>query len=508
MPPARRTARWRRAKLVTGFLVVAAAGWWLSPDVYGGSDVPANPTSPVIDPTHGDIPASELDAFLAALDRSADEGLEREDFAYSRLVDARRAPSADSRQALEDSFRTFVHVLQRGRVEPSSLGSGWERLDRSQSSDDAALFDQFRAGEPVAYETLGPQEQRFRALKEALARYRVLGRSGGWPVLSLDSTPDDIIRRLGLEGDAGEGADEQARMSSALTRYQSRHGIHTDGKLGRETLASLNVPVDDRIRTIVLNLERWRWLPRTLEPRRVEVNIPSFELAGFNAGRPELRMRAVVGKDDQPTPILRSEITSIDVNPDWEAPRSIAVKEILPHLKRDPRYLEREHIELLDRSGSPVSAPSDWSSYSEDNLPFRFRQVPGPWSVVGPLKFAFANHYGVYLHGTPSPGLFARDTRGLSHGCVRLEDPLRLAEFASAGTDWPRERIAGALEAGELKTLRVSEPLPLYLTYWTAWVDDAGVVHFADDVYRGDAALLRALEDWSHQRAGQPRTST
>ena len=220
----------------------------------------------------------------------------------------------------------------------------------------------------------------------------------------------------------------------------------------------------EAVEQIAMNMERWRWLPRELPARYLLVNIPAFQLDAIENGKSVLAMRVVTGKKDNPTPVLTDEMTSVVFSPYWNIPPDIVTKEILPKLETDPAYLERNNMEV-DESGE------------------RYRQRPGRGNSLGQVKFVFPNHYNVYLHGTPSQKLFDRVERDFSHGCVRLERPLDLAKYVLRDQpEWTEERIVTAMDSGNEQSVKLAQPLPIYLVYFTAW-EENGALRIVPDVY-------------------------
>jgi len=449
-----------------------------------------------------------IERYLIAIEQSESFGFDREDFQYSALRDGLRAPDEEFVNMLEDSFRTFVRALIRGRVEPRALGPGWERSESAKSLDTAGLMRRFFAGERIDYDSLNPQDVRFTRLVRALSKYRELALGGGWPELPKHPTVEELAHRLRIEGDLEEESTEKEAVLEALARFQRRHGLEPDGVIGKQTLEALNIPIAERVRQIELNLERWRWMPSVLESNYVEMNIPTFQLTVFEQQRPVFTTKAIVGTPARPSPVLHSNISAVEVNPNWNVPESIASRELLPLLKRNPSYALQNHMIILDEEGNEAPPPRSWESYSAQNFPFRIRQVPGPWNSVGPIKFVFANGYGVYLHGTPAKNLFNKVSRRFSHGCVRLEDPLGLAANVFAGSEWTRANLQQLLDSGMTKTIALPNPVSLYLTYWTAQGNEDGTVLFADDIYEGDSKLDRAIKRWHHQRLALYHTRT
>ena len=246
---------------------------------------------------------------------------------------------------------------------------------------------------------------------------------------------------------------------------------------------------DSAARRVAANLERWRWLPRDFGDRYVMVNTPAFELMVSEGGRHTLTSRVIVGRCDWPTPIVSGDITHVVLSPSWRVPASIAAQEILPLVRADTAYLERNGFAVYGPDGARVARPdtSQWASY-------RLMQAPGPTNPLGRVKFFFANDYGVYLHDTPGAGLFETCPRAFSHGCVRVERAVELAALLLRDGRWPRDSLVAAAAAGRERWLTLPGAVPVHLVYFTAWVDETGTLELYDDVYGWDALLLHALE--------------
>jgi len=241
------------------------------------------------------------------------------------------------------------------------------------------------------------------------------------------------------------------------------------------------------LQTIQKNIERWKNLS-VLEDQYLEVNIPSFTLSVFKGPRVSESYRVIVGKPSDPTPILRGEVSYLELNPYWEVPHQIAVKEILPELKKNRNYLAKNHMELFSLEGERLD-PSlvNWIAIDGRNFRYHIHQVPGPWCAVGKIKFVFPNQYSVYLHGTPNQNLFEKERRCFSHGCVRVENPLSVASFLLQDTEWTEEKIQTAIDSGKTRRIVLKKPMPIYLSYWTVSVDPDGAISYSPDVYGLDA---------------------
>ena len=268
--------------------------------------------------------------------------------------------------------------------------------------------------------------------------------------------------------------------------------------MGAADFEALDVPAADRVRQIELNLERWRWLPDTLGERHVIVNIPEFVLRVMERGRVVSSMRVIVGKPENPTPVLSAALRYVVFNPLWHVPARIAANEVLAEIQKDPDYLARNNIRVYDGTErgahelDPYAIP--WHLLTPDDLPYAFRQDPGPENPVGHVKFMCPNPFDVYLHDTPGGALFKRRVRAFSHGCVRVEQPLALAEFVLRGRpEWDLKGIQAAIDTSSNFAVTVPEAIPVHIFYFTAWVDDDGAVQFRRDLYGLDDLLDRAL---------------
>lgn len=425
--------------------------------------------------------ADALQQLLAMLGDAGSHGLRPSDYHYAALM--RAGGPAELELLASDAFITYALHLARGKVREERI-AGWhvERPD----PDLRARLVRAAAGDPAsAVEDLLPQHPGYDRLRSALQRYRAIARGGGWPDVpdgpSLrrgDSGPRvaALRARLAATGDlasaGGDGFDED--LAAALRRFQSRHGLDADAIAGPATRAALNVSAAQRVAQIELNLERWRWLEPTLGDRYVLVNIAGFEAALYDHDRRTLGMRAVVGTRYRRTPIFSDAIRYIVFSPYWNIPASIAREEIRP---KGRSYMRRNNIEVAGGG--------------------RLRQRPGPENALGRVKFMFPNRFNVYLHDTPARELFARSARSFSHGCIRLEKPLALAEALLRRQGWTMEEIEEATRRSTPRTVNLDEPVPVHILYWTAWVDENGTTQFRRDVYGRDPAVARALRQTS-----------
>jgi murein L,D-transpeptidase YcbB/YkuD len=352
-----------------------------------------------------------------------------------------------------------------------------------------------------------PPQPEYARLKAALAVYRKLGEEGGWGRLP-DAAPSDfeqgagaaqaLRRRLQFE-DATLPAF--ANLADAVKRFQVLHGLVPDGRVGKKTLAELNVPAAARAMEIASNMERWRWLPRTFEPDFIAINVPDARLALTLDGKKVLESVVVVGRPRDPTPILRAEGAGVTLNPPWNVPASIARREILPKLKANPSYLVSQDMVLMDGPpGDPHGLHIDWRAIPSGTFPYRIRQHPGPKNSLGTIKIELPNRFDVYLHDTPAKGAFARPVRDISHGCVRVQQILPLASYALAANLDAITAIDQQIAAGETKYLPFQRRLPVYFLYWTAFSGTDGTLQFRPDIYDRDKRLIAALRVPALQR--------
>ncbi|TVR82732.1 MAG: peptidoglycan-binding protein [Rhodospirillales bacterium] len=362
--------------------------------------------------------------------------------------------------------------------------------------------------------SLAPPHPAYQRLRAALAEHRARAADGAaWPAFPDGPTlrrgdSDERVRLLrdvlARTGDGGpatmalQPALFDGALEDAVTAFQERHGLTPDGVVGPKTRAALDVSLAARIRQIEINMERWRWMPRDLGEPHVLVNMAGFELSMVEGGDEVLGMRVVVGLPYRSTPVFSGKITYLEFNPYWNIPHSIATKDMLPRVQQDPSYFDAQGIRVFTGWGSEALELDpwmiDWWAFSRGNFPFRLRQDPGPKNALGRVKFMFPNRFAVYLHDTPSPELFRRAVRTFSSGCIRVEKPADLAHRLLAhNRGWSPERIAETMQGGPRRIVTLNRPVPVHLTYLTAWSSADGTVHFRDDIYGRDAVLSNAL---------------
>jgi murein L,D-transpeptidase YcbB/YkuD len=476
--------------------------------------------------------AQKLVELLAGLDS---EGLEPADYRPDELARTLRAASdgeagvrpEDVEVGLSWAALLAASDLRYGRVSPQAVASRWlvarERIDLPAFLEKALADGDLAA----SFATLDPQHPQFAGLLEAFRRYREIAAKGGWPTV-----PKGPVLKEGELGDAARlralaqrlqaesflaavPADLAAAPAGAKARYgkeladgvrafQATRTVEVDGSLGPATQEELNVPVAKRVHQLALNLERWRWVPDDFGARAVVVNLPGYTLDVEESKRSVMSMRVVVGEEGWETPVFSDRIRYLVLNPYWNVPTNLFQKEVLPALQRDPGYLAEHGMEVVDgeRDDSPVVSPARaYEVGSGSGL--RLRARPGADNPLGKVKFMFPNKYDIYLHDTPADALFAKADRSESHGCIRLERPVELAEYLMRDDPkWGGGLLEAAIEGGETKSVSLPQPVPVYLLYFTAAPREDGTVAFYEDIYDLDRAHGQAWVAAASTRPG------
>jgi len=447
-----------------------------------------------------------------ALAKAGDEGLASLPL-HLKTVGARiesgKPPAiAEGDLLLTDAVMRYAAALRGQRVDPSDIEDDW--FVPTPNFDAVEFVSKHHDDIVAALAALEPGYNGYRLLRDQLVKLRAQS-AADWPKVpsgptirpgDVDSRIPYVRRRLIATGELADGnADSTVYdlvLALAVERFQAHNGLDADGALGPRTILTLDVSPAQRARAVALNMERWRWLPSHLEDRHIFVNVPAEELMVVDGGKVVLEMRAIVGDVDHPTPALHARLTSLVLNPFWRVPASIATDEILPQLQRNPGYLAANDLELVSDkfvSGSPESQGAGIAWKSMTKMPWPVRQRPGSDNALGRIKFNLPNDDDIYLHDTPKHKLFARYDRALSHGCVRIENADALALYLLQDKGWTREQLDTAIATGETKSVAVSKSVPVWLLYFTAWVDGEGTLQFRDDLYERDQRLAVALTE-------------
>ncbi|MDD3814534.1 MAG: L,D-transpeptidase family protein [Desulfocapsaceae bacterium] len=461
----------------------------------------------------------KAEILFSVLKDSEMDGLIPEEYNVQRLTSLWNGKTAEELIELDTqltlSFLMYAHDAQNGRVHSGRSEAVLKNSDKAPQFDGLTLvkaallapdLKQFLAA-------LLPSHKYYRNLRAALQRYRNLAAAGSWPLVKPGKTihPGEedariptIWQRLRIEGfiqsEAPKTPVYDEMLVQAINQFQLHHGLNKDGVIGKATITAMNISVEQKIKKIILNLDRWRSEPHDLGKKYVLVNVAGFTLEGISNDTVILEMGVIVGTQQHETPLFTDQIQYIDLNPYWNIPPSIARNEMLGELIKNPYYLNSNHIRLFsDRTSEAREINSlsiNWKQVSPKKMgQFKLRQDPGKWNALGAIKFVFPNSYNVYMHDTPAQSLFQHSKRDFSHGCIRLSNPLQLAEFLLDGSEaeWPTARIKETITTGKRTIIRLPSLIPVHITYQTAKSDQNGVTSFYTDIYDRDQQLEQIL---------------
>lgn len=459
-------------------------------------------------------PSSRAGDLIAAISKAYEDGLDASDYLPSTL---RQLPELSGQEdaagyelAMSQAFMNFARDLHAGRTSPSVSAPDIVIARKPFNASDwlSSVRDN---GVERALQDLRPGHPQYFQLRRMLAGYRDLAERGGWravdsgPTLKPDMTNERVAQMRanliarGYSGiNGGDPVFYDQDLVVAVMHFQRRHGLDVDGLAGPATISALNVSAEERVAQIVVNMERWRWLPSDLGKRHVFVNQAAFEMFFVRADKTVDRRRIIVGKPFHKSPMFSDLISYAEFNPTWTVTPNIARNEFLPKLRKDPGYLARNNYLLYAGWGAnaPVVDPYsiDWAGVSPSKFGYKIVQQPGPKNALGKVKFIFPNKFNVYLHDTPSRQLFASTGRAFSHGCIRVQGPLDFAEklFAADGT-LTRSRIDDIVGSKRTKRTLLKSKVPVHLAYFTAWIDEDGLPNFFADVYGRDDLVSRIL---------------
>ena len=420
---------------------------------------------------------------------------------------------------MTDALIRLGYHLLAGKVDPEALDPHWNMTTTLGDLDTILSMGEAieSARIPQLIDELRPDHPYYPGLRRELARYRDIRDQGGWtaipagPTLKPGMTDERVplVReRLSVTGDL-PGSDTDATsivydkpLELAVKRFQQHHALTTDGVLGTATLAAMNVPVQERIDQLKVNLERARWVLHDLPEDVVIVDIAGFEVSYRREGKIIWSTRAQVGTPYRKTPVFRDRIRYLEVNPTWTVPPTILRNDILPKLAANPGYLQQKDMQVLTHDGKPVDPTTvDWNQYPQKTFPYLLRQNPGPANALGRIKFMFPNKYAVYLHDTPSRSLFERDQRAFSSGCIRIQHPFQLAEALLDDPKWTQASIEEIVASKRTTRINMADPVTVILMYWTVNNTPDGRAVFKRDIYDRDAAVLAGLNEPFRYRA-------
>jgi len=333
--------------------------------------------------------------------------------------------------------------------------------------------------------------ESYKGLKDQLGNYLTIAKNGGWPQINTVkkplkkgiTSPDIAIikKRLMISGDLSVNDTSQVfndTLVTAVKNFQARHGFSETGSVSDSLIKEMNVPVTKRIEQLLMNMDRMRWLANNPSGNLIVVNIPEFVLHVYEGKQKAFDIDVVVGKEGHNTMMFNGDLNQVVFSPYWNVPPSIVAKEILPAIEKNPNYIAKENMEITG---------------NDDGLPV-VRQKPGAGNALGKVKFLFPNSFNIYFHDTPAKSLFEKDKRAYSHGCIRLREPEKFANYVLRNQpEWTPEKISEAMNSGDEKYVKVKDPIPVVITYYTAWVDDNGRLNFREDIYGHDARLAEKM---------------
>ena len=477
-------------------------------------------------------PLRQTHEAITLLEQAGLHGLDSADYHAENL--ARQLAQADRselgseqiaqlNERITHVMRTYVKDLKNGRVDPASVKQKFNRTAITDVEADVLLQNALQQEDLASLpEHITSPIPMYKSLLGVLAHYKTLVGNSAWQTplpavkgsLKLGEPYDGLAglhARLEVLGDLSPGnaipTVYDATLEQAVKKFQERHGLEQDGVIGKATLAELSITPEQRVRQIEINLERLRWTPLTTHSRMIVVNVPEFVLRGYhvNMGRiePQIEMRVIVGRAfNTSTPLFDGKMEFIEFSPYWNIPYSIARSETIPHLRRDPGYLNRQGMEfVIGNSVSTAVTESNINAVLAGNA--RIRQRPGPRNALGDIKFIFPNDMSIFLHHTPSVGLFDRSRRDFSHGCIRVEEPVQLAQFILINQpEWTTARIESAMQARKSNTIKLVEPIPVVLAYSTVVVKN-NKTYFLPDIYGQDKLLDQALLRHTQQQTAR-----
>ncbi len=460
----------------------------------------------------------EAEKFLTLLRHSYEDGLNPFDYHTKELKEMEQQINdglqtsnsvdpgllAEYDITMSDAYLLYARHMEFGRIDPVVNYPDWQVSRRSLNILD--FYNQAIAQNNLvtSLSKLTPTYSGYADLKVQLAKYQKIASNGGWQTIpagkdlkigSVGTRVEILQKRLSTTEDYTlDDTDQPAKYdedtAKVVKQFQHNNGLKVTGIVDKATLQALNVSVEMRVKQIQLNMDRLRWLPNNLGSKYLMVNIPSYSLIIVNGQQIDLSMPVIVGGGgNNKTCVVNSKITTLELNPFWGIPNRIATKEYLSKIQKDPSYLEQHNIRVFNPKNNQEIDPTgiDWQKVTQTNFNYFLRQDPGKKNALGKLKFLFPNDCGIYLHDTSNPNLFGKKARSLSHGCVRVSQPLALADYLIASTpNWDDDKLESAINTGKHRWVKLADPLEIHIIYQTAWVESSGQLQYRNDIYKAD----------------------
>jgi len=470
-------------------------------------------------------------ALIKSLEDSYYEGLIPNDYYLNRIKNlmSKVTSNPDPNKVAEldllmtDAVMLYATHLIIGKVDQSKIVEGWDVPPNVLPKNDGILLNEALTSYDItkALNSFKPNNFMYVHLRNGLANYREIAKNGGWPgippgqVLKLDVIDERVLllrQYLTITGDMPVVANSindsiyDKDVENAVKQFQYRHNLNQDGVVGKGTLSMINIPVEQRIDELRINMERARWVIHHLPDDFMVVNIAGYNVRRLTNDSIVFYSRVIVGKHFHETPIFKGKLSYIEINPTWTLPYSIATKETLPKLQKNPNYLAEKNMIIMDRNGKELDPSTiDFNSLSKNNFPYTIRQKAGPHNALGQVKFMFPNKYAVYLHDTPARSLFSQEKRAFSHGCIRLDKKWELfMNLMDNSEEWNMKKINEILESGKTTRVNLKNPIEILLLYWTAGADKQDVLYFNKDVYDRDPDVLKELnKPYEYKKVGQ-----
>jgi len=458
--------------------------------------------------------------FIEYIEKTDEHGLQPSDYHLEIINKYRSSLGAYNPNLLEhlvkldllltDAYLLLSAHLNFGKVDSERLKADWKiQRNAPELLLDERLKESLKNKTLIAFlDNLPGQSYQYKPLKKQLAFFKTL-LTKKWPVIKFkitihpNDTLEDVIQIRKKLNTLGYSIKDtispvyDIALKIEVQKFQNQHGLNDDGSIGKLTMDAFNLSPASRVNQIIANLERMRWMPANMPERRIEVNIADYKMLVINGKDTVISSRAIVGKSYRKTPVFNSTMTYLVVCPTWVVPPTILANDVLPELKKGSGYLTKKNMKIISYSGQTIPYSSiNWSSISASNFPYMIRQSSGPDNALGNIKFMFPNEYNVYIHDTPSRELFDKDSRAFSSGCIRIQKPIELALYLLADKpEWTEARLKEVIASNKEQTLRLSEGMPVYITYFTAWATEKNHFHFRTDLYNRDVDLLKALKE-------------